>query len=87
MAGAICFGTIFGFPFIVWGLFLMLDRDRTWQRKLNKSKASEPPKRTRAWDTRQIIYGTVMIIIGTTILIALALFNLAAQQISPPAPF
>lgn len=86
MLGAICFGTVFGFPFIAWGLLLMFDRDRTWQRKLSRSKASKPLKRTRAWDTRQVIYGSAMVIIGTVILIALALFNLAAQQISPPAP-
>lgn len=87
MLGAICFGTVFGFPFIVWGLFLMFDRDRTWQRKLAKSKTNKPPKRTSAWDMRQKIYGSIMVIIGTVILIALALFNLAAQSVSPPAPF
>jgi len=87
MLGAICFGTVFGFPFIVWGLFLIFDRDRTWQRKLEKSKSNEPLKRTQAWDTRQIIYGAIMVTVGTAILIALALINFAAQQISPPAPF
>lgn len=87
MIGAICFGTVFGFPFIAWGLFLIFDRDRTWQRKLQKSNSSIPLKRTKAWDSRQILYGTIMVILGTTILVALALINLAVQQISPPSPF
>ncbi len=87
MLGALCFGTVFGFPFIAWGMFLMFDRDRTWQRKIEKSKSNEPLTRTKAWDTRQKIYGSVMIFIGTTILIALAVINYAAQQLSPPAPF
>ena len=87
MIGAICFGTVFGFPFIAWGLFLIFDRDRTWQKQLEKSKANTPPKRTSAWDTRQIIYGSILVAFGTIILISLALINLAAQNMSPPAPF
>lgn len=87
MLGAICFGAVFGFPFIAWGLFLMFDRDRTWQKQMEKSKASSPPKRTPAWDMRQRLYGAILIIIGTTLLVGLALINLALQSISPPAPF
>jgi len=85
MLGALCFGTVFGFPFITWGLFLIFDRDRTWQKKIEKSK--NPPKRTPAWDTRQIIYGSVLVILGIVILISLTMFNIAVQSISPPAPF
>lgn len=87
MLGALCFGTVFGFPFIAWGLFLIFDRDRTWQKKINKSKSNTPVQRTRAWDLRQIIYGTLLVIFGSGVLIAFALFNLAAQSVSPPAPF
>lgn len=86
MIGALCFGTVFGFPFIAWGLFLIFDRDRTWQKKLAKSKSKKPLDRTPAWDTRQIIYGATLVILGVVILIALILFNLAIQNISPPFP-
>lgn len=85
MLGALCFGTVFGFPFITWGLFLIFDRDRTWQKKIEKSK--KPLQRTSGWDTRQIIYGSLLVIFGTAVLIVLTLFNFAAQSISPPAPF
>ena len=85
MISAICFGAVFGFPFILWGLFLIFDRDRTWQHILAKSKSNTPPKRTRAWDIRQQIYGTLMVIIGTLILLGLTILNFAAQQISPPS--
>lgn len=87
MLGAICFGTVFGFPFITWGLFLMFDRDRTWQKQLEKSKSNTPPKRTPAWDMRQKIHGAVLVTIGTIILVGLVAINLAVQTISPPAPF
>ena len=33
MIAAICFGALFGVPFIIWGLILIRDRDRTWQKK------------------------------------------------------
>ena len=87
MIAALCFGALFGLPFIVWGLLLIFDRSRTWQKKLVHSKANTLPKRTRAWDIRQIIYGTLMVIFGAVIIIALSLFNYAAQNISPPPPF
>ncbi len=84
---ALCFGALFGLPFIVWGLLLIFDRSRTWQKKLVHGKANVIPQRTRAWDIRQIIYGTFMVIFGAVIIIALSLFNYAAQRISPPPPF
>lgn len=87
MLGALCFGTVFGFPFITWGLFLIFDRDRTWQKKVEKNQSKTPLQRTSTWDTRQIIYGSLLVLFGTVILIALALINFAAQSISPSAPF
>lgn len=87
MLGALCFGTVFGFPFITWGLFLIFDRDRTWQKKVEKNQSKTPLQRTPTWDTRQIIYGSLLVLFGTVILIALALINFAAQSISPSAPF
>lgn len=85
MIAALCFGALFGFPLIVWGLLLIFDRDRTWQKKL--TRAVGPLQRSRAWDIRQIIYGALLVAFGAAILIALTLFNYAAQGISPPAPF
>ena len=87
MLGALCFGTVFGFPFITWGLFLIFDRDRTWQKKNERHKSKDPLIRKQAWDTRQIIFGSILIAFGVIILVVLILFNLAAQSISPPAPF
>lgn len=87
MLGALCFGTVFGFPFITWGLFLIYDRDRTWQKKIERNKSKNALIRTQAWDTRQIIFGTVLMTVGVIILIVLVLFNLATQSISPPANF
>jgi len=84
MLGALCFGTVFSFPFITWGLFFIFDRDRTWQKKTEKSKSKEALIRTRAWDTRQIIYGTILVTIGVVVWIALFAINLAAQSLSPP---
>lgn len=87
MLAAICFGSIFGLPFIVWGVILIVDRDRTWRRKLQRSHADSPPRRTRAWDRRQVIYGTLLAVFGTALLLLLSVFNYLAQAISPPAPF
>ena len=85
MIAALCFGASFGLPLIVWGLLLIFDRDRAWQKKL--TRAVGPLQRNRAWDSRQIIYGTLLIVFGAAIIIALTLFNYAAQSLSPPAPF
>ena len=87
MLAALCFGSIFGLPFIVWGVILVVDRDRTWQRKLQRSHDDSPPRRTRAWDRRQIIYGTLLAIFGAFVLLLFSAFNFLAQAISPPAPF
>ncbi len=83
---ALCFGAIFGIPFIVWGLILIFDRERTWQKKLQR-RANSPPQRTRAWDRRQILYGALLILFGAVLLIALTIFNFLAQAISPAPPF
>ena len=87
MIAALCFGALFGLPFVIWGLFLIFDRSRSWQKRLARSTSNTPPKRTRAWDIRQIIYGTLMILFGAALIIVLSLFNYAAQSISPPPPF
>lgn len=85
MIAALCFGALFGLPLIVWGMLLIVDRDRAWQKRL--TRVASPLQRNRAWDIRQIIYGTLLIVFGAVILIALTLFNYAAQGISPPPPF
>ncbi|MDE2950601.1 MAG: hypothetical protein OXT68_07520 [Chloroflexota bacterium] len=87
MIAALCFGGIFGCPFIAWGLVLIVDRDRSWRRRLERSAASPPPARSRGWDRRQVIYGVLLIVFGVTVLIFLGVFNYLAQGISPPAPF
>ena len=69
MAAAICFGSIFGFPFVIWGVILIVDRDRTWRRQLQRSQADSPPRRTASWERRQIIYGTLLVIFGVTVLL------------------
>ena len=83
MIGAICFGAAFGLPFIVWGLLLVLDRERSWQRRLRAGKAGASAKRTRAWDRRQIIYGISLAVFGLAVVILLAAFNLWAQGLAP----
>ena len=87
MIAALCFGGIFGCPFIIWGLILVFDRDRTWQKTLQRSAADTPIQRTRDWDRRQVIYGVLLIAFGVAVLMLLSLFNYLAQGISPPAPF
>ncbi|MCY4061335.1 MAG: hypothetical protein OXG53_03090 [Chloroflexi bacterium] len=87
MLAALCFGSIFGLPFIAWGVILIVDRDRTWRRKLQRSRDESPPRRTRAWDQRQIIYGSLLVVFGATVLLLFSIFNYLAQAISPPAPF
>lgn len=87
MLAALCFGSFFGLPFIAWGVILIVDRDRTWQRKLQRGPGDSPPRRTRAWDRRQIIYGTLLAAFGAALLLLLSVFNYLAQAISPPAPF
>ena len=86
MIAAICFGALFGVPFIIWGLILIRDRDRTWQKKLQRGKDAVPPQRTRAWDMRQQFYGLLLILFGVIVLLSLSLFNYLAQGISPPSP-
>ena len=87
MIAAICFGSMFGVPFIVWGIILIADRDRTWRKKLERGRESSPPQRTRNWDRRQMLYGSLLILFGIVILMLLSAFNYLAQTISPPAPF
>lgn len=87
MIPALCFGSVFGLPFIAWGLILIIDRDRTWQRKLSRGRESPPPRRSRAWDRRQILYGSCLILFGAAILLLLSAANYWAQSIAPPAPF
>ena len=87
MIAALCFGAIFGCPFIAWGLILVFDRDRTWQKKLRKSRTAAPMQRTRNWDRRQILYGILLMAFGFALFTLLSVFNLLAQGISPPAPF
>lgn len=87
MLAAICFGSIFGLPFVVWGVILIVDRDRTWRRKLERSRADQRPRRTAGWDRRQIIYGTILAVFGLAICLLFSAFNYLAQSISPPAPF
>ena len=87
MLAAICFGAVFGCPFIIWGLILIVDRDRTWQRKLRRASHDPPPRRTPAWDRRQILLGALLVAFGLATLLLLTLFNALAQTISPPAPF
>ena len=84
---AICFGSIFGVPFIIWGVILIVDRDRTWQRNLRRGIESTTPRRTSAWDRRQIFYGSLLIFFGVAVLFILSLFNYLAQSMSPSAPF
>ena len=87
MIGALCFGSLFGLPFVAWGIILIADRDRTWQKQQAQSNASPPRQRSRAWDRRQILYGALLIAFGAALIILLSLFNYAAQAVSPPAPF
>ena len=85
MLGAICFGGVFGFPLIIWGALLIFDRDRSWSRL--QMRPSAPPRRTQAWDRRQIIYGCLLVALGLTLFIALGTVNFLLQAVSPPAPF
>ena len=87
MIAALCFGMAFGFPFIAWGIILMIDRDRTWQRKLRRAKAGTSPRRSPAWDRRQVVYGVLLSLFGAAVFVLLATFNFLAQGISPPAPY
>lgn len=87
MLAAICFGSIFGAPFVLWGMILIVDRDRSWQRKFERSRAERPPRRTASWDRRQIIYGTILVILGAAVFLLFSAFNYLAQSISPPPPF
>ena len=86
MIAAICFGALFGVPFIIWGLILIRDRDRTWQKQLQRGKDAVPPQRTRAWDMRQQFYGLLLILFGVIVLLSLSLVNYLAQGISPLSP-
>lgn len=87
MIGAICFGAFFGLPFIAWGAILIIDRDRTWQRYLGRYHGEAPPRRMPSWDRRQVLYGTLLVIAGSIILLLFSAFNYLAGAISPPAPF
>lgn len=87
MLAAVCFGSIFGVPFIAWGVILIVNRDRTWQRKRQRSQDQSPPRRTRAWDRRQILYGTLLAVFGAVVLLLFSVFNYLAQAVSPPAPY
>ena len=84
MLGALCFGAVFGLPFIIWGAILILDRERSWQRR--QRRATSPQRRGKAWDRRQIAYGCLLIALGIALFAALAAANYMLQAVSPPAP-
>ena len=86
MTGAICFGAAFGLPFMALGLILIVDRERSWQRKLRNARAGEIPRRSPGWDRRQIGLGLLLILFGAAVFALLLGFNLWAQGISPAAP-
>ena len=81
MIGAICFGAAFGLPFVAWGAILIFDRDRSWQRYVQRYQ-SEAPQRTPAWHRRQIISEVLLLIFGATIIAALQ-----RSQLSGSSPF
>lgn len=87
MIAALCFGSLFGLPFIAWGIILIFDRDRTWRKRLERGREESPLQRTKAWDRRQIIYGSLLILFGIAALALLSVLNYLAQSVSPPAPF
>ncbi len=87
MLAAVCFGSIFGLPFVVWGVILIVDRDRSWRRKFERSRADPPPRRTASWDRRQIIYGMILLMFGLSVFLLFSAVNYLAQSFSPPAPF
>ena len=87
MLGALCFGLAFGAPIVVLGLVVIATRDRAWQLHVQRSKSNTPPQRTRAWDRRQILFGSILIAIGTLLTALLAVANAWLQSISPPPPF
>jgi len=87
MLAALCFGAAFSLPIIVWGLILLLDRDRSWQRHLRRSRSPSPPQRSQAWERRQILLGGLLIFFGAALWLLLAWFNIEAQRVSPPAPW
>ena len=61
--------------FVIWGLILVFDRDRTWQRTVQRSAAEKPLRRSRNWDRRQVVYGVLLTAFGITIIMLLAAFN------------
>ena len=85
MFGAMCFGGVFGLPLIIMGALLIFDRDRSWQ-KLQR-RATPPPRRTRAWDRRQIVYGCLLVALGLALFVGLGTVNFLLQAVSPAAPF
>ena len=84
MITAICFGSIFGVPFFILGLILIRDRDRTWAINLRESRdKGVPPRRTKAWDLSQQLFGALLILFGGLVLWALILFNHRESLVVP----
>lgn len=73
-------GFVIGGPFVLWGLLLIFDRDRTWrvQNKRNVARGTLK-ERTQAWDRRQIMFGSILILLGAFLFLIMGLNGFRIQ--------
>jgi len=73
-------GFVIGGPFVLWGLLLIFDRDRTWRVQNQRNIVSGTVKeRTLTWDRRQIMFGAILILLGTFLFFIMGLNGFRIQ--------
>ena len=72
-----------GGPFVLWGLLLIFDKDRTWKvqerRNMRRLHNQQTRKRTAEWDRRQSIYGSLLLLVGIIIFFIVGLNGFRIQ--------
>lgn len=76
-------GFVMGGPFVLWGLLLIFDKNRTWlvQERRNAKRLQNQQKRIRTpeWDRRQSIYGSLLVMVGVVIFLIVGLNGFRIQ--------
>lgn len=73
-------GFVIGTPFILWGLLLIFDKDRTWMvQERRNTKRGIVRKRTNQWEHRQSTYGSILVIVGIIALLIVGLNGFRIQ--------
>lgn len=80
MVNAVAASLILGAPFLLWGYWMIADRDRSWRvQQKRDAERGILRERTPGWDRRQQIYGSMLIVVGLLIMAGFMALNVIYQ--------